>query len=177
MSLLPGSALDLRNGLPHRHLYSLHSGVLAVHFARSARLVLSTLALCAALAAPASAQDKRAYFSFAGENRLPDCTAASVQSAVAGSVAGADREYYGGRTILGIDGIREVAYRVNGISPLARRYCHGTASLSDGTYQSVHYLVEEHAGFVGISWNVEACLAPLDKWRVYGAHCSTARPR
>ncbi|MCX2721664.1 cytoplasmic protein [Roseibium salinum] len=147
-----------------------------MHLARSASLFLSALILSAALSAPASARDDRVYFSFAGENRLPECTAASVQSAVAGSVARARKDYYGGRTILGIDQVQEVGYQINGISPVARRYCRGKASLSDGSYQSVHYLVEEHAGFVGVSWNVEACLAPLDKWRVYGAHCSTTRP-
>ncbi len=147
-----------------------------MRIARSARLFLSALTVCASLAAPASADESRAYFSFGGEPRLPDCTAGSVQSAVAGAIARARRDYYNGRTILNIDEITEVAYRANGISPLARRYCRGKASLSDGSYQSVHYLVEEHAGFVGISWNVEACLAPLDKWHVYGARCSTARP-
>ncbi|MHA7777068.1 cytoplasmic protein [Roseibium sp. M-1] len=148
-----------------------------MNIARSVRLTFSALALCASVAAPAMADDNRVYFSFSsGEKRLPDCTAASVQSAVAGSVARARKDYYGGRTILNIDRISEVSYRVNGVSPVARRYCKGTASLSDGTIQSVHYLVEEHAGFVGVSWNVEACLAPLDKWRVYGAYCSTTRP-
>ena len=146
-----------------------------MRFARSARF-LAALAISASATAPALADDFRAYWSFGGDKRLPECAASSVQSAVAGSVASARKEYIG-RTILGIDEISEVAYRVNGISPLARRYCRGKASLSDGTYQSVHYLVEEHAGFVGISWNVEACLAPLDKWRVYGAYCSTTRPR
>jgi hypothetical protein len=152
------------------------SGVFAVRIARSARLCLAALTVCAGFATPAAADEFRAYFSFGGEKRLPECTAASVQSAVTGSVARARQDYYGGRTIMGINEIREVAYRVNGISPLARRYCRGKASLSDGSYQSVHYLVEEHAGFVGVSWNVEACLAPLDKWHVYGAYCSTARP-
>ena len=147
-----------------------------MHIACSARLLLSSMIVCASFAAPAVAEEHRAYFSFGGENRLPECSAASVQSAVAGSIASARRDYYEGRTILGIDGIQEVNYRVNDISPLARRYCHGTASLSDGSYQAVYYMVEEHAGFVGIGWNVEACLAPLDKWRVYGAYCSTVRP-
>lgn len=148
-----------------------------MRIARFVRLSLATLAVCAIVTPPAVADDFRAYWSFGGDNRLPECTAASVQSAVAGSVARAKQDYYGGRTILGIDNIAEVAYRANGISPLARRYCRGKANLSDGSYQSVHYLVEEHAGFVGVSWNVEACLAPLDKWRVYGAYCSTTRPR
>ncbi|WP_298985417.1 cytoplasmic protein [uncultured Roseibium sp.] len=147
-----------------------------MRIARSARLILSVLTACASLATPAIADEHRAYFSFGGEPRLPDCTAGSVQSAVAGSVAKARKDYYGGRTILSIEEITEVAYRANDVSPLARRFCRGKASLSDGSYQSVHYMVEEHAGFVGVSWNVEACLAPLDKWRVYGAYCSTARP-
>jgi hypothetical protein len=152
------------------------SGVYAVHIARTVCLTLSALAFCASLAAPAAANDDRVYFSFASGNRLPDCTAASVQSAVAGTVARARRDYYDGRTILSIDGISEVNGRGNDVSPIERRYCKGTASLSDGSIQAVHYMVEEHAGFVGLGWNVEACLAPLDKWRVYGDHCSTARP-
>ncbi|GAB4521075.1 MAG: hypothetical protein Tsb0019_22320 [Roseibium sp.] len=145
--------------------------------ARSVRLTLSALIVCAGIASPAAADDYRVYFSFSGEKRLPDCTAASVQSAVAGSIARAKKDYYGGRTIVSVDDIREVGYRENGVSPVARRYCLGKAGLSDGSYQSVHYMVEEHAGFVGVGWNVEACLSPLDKWRVYGAGCSTVRPR
>lgn len=143
----------------------------------SPRLIACALTLCATFSGAAQAEENRAYFSFGKEPRLPDCSASSVQSAVTGSVARARKDYNGGRTILAIDDIKEVAYRVNGISPLARRYCSGRASLSDGSRYSVYYLVEEHAGFVGVSWNVEACLAPLDKWHVYGGQCSTARPR
>ena len=147
-----------------------------MHIARSARMILSALAVCTALTMPSTAEEFRPYFSFGGDKRLPDCTASSVQSAVAGSVARAYNDYYGGRTIVGINGIRELSYRANDISPIARRYCTGTADMSDGSQQHLHYLIEENAGFVGISWNVEACLSSLDKWRVYGAHCSTARP-
>ncbi len=147
-----------------------------MHVARQVRLILAALTVSAGLAAPAAADENRAYFSYSHDPRVPECSAASVQSAVAGSVARARKDYYGGRTIVGIGEIRETGYRENGVSPLARRYCRGKASLSDGSYQSVYYLVEENAGFVGISWNVEACLAPLDKWRVYGAYCSTTRP-
>ncbi|TYC55874.1 cytoplasmic protein [Rhodobacterales bacterium] len=139
-------------------------------------MILSALSVCATLTVPALAADYREDV-LRSDPHLPECTAASVQSAVAGTVARAHRDYYNGRTILGIDQIQELRYEIYGVSTLARRYCRGTASLSDGTIQSVHYMVEEHAGFVGVSWNVEACLAPLDKWRVYGAHCSTVSPR
>jgi len=148
-----------------------------VPIARPVRLLVSALALSACLAAPASAGDHRVYFSFSGEKRLPDCTAASVRSAVTGAIARAQKNYYGSRTVVSVDEVREVSYRENGVSPVARRYCHGKAGMSDGSFRSVHYMVEEHAGFVGVGWNVEACLSPLDKWRVYGAGCSTVRPR
>lgn len=139
---------------------------------------LSVFLICAAgLCTSAAASENRAYFSFAHEPRLPECSAASVQAAVAGTLARAKESYAGGRTITQINDVREVSYWVNGLSPLARRYCRGTARLSDDSIRTVHYLLEENAGFVGVSWNVEACLAPLDKWRIYGAYCSTVRPR
>ncbi|MEO9528766.1 cytoplasmic protein [Roseibium sp.] len=147
-----------------------------MRFARFVRLTLSALTLSASLSAPAVADDHRVYFSFSGENRLPVCTAASVKSAVSGAIARARKDYYGGRTILSLDEISEVGYGQNGVSPVARRYCRGKAGLSDGSFQSVQYMVEEHAGFVGVGWNVEACLSPLDTWRVYGVGCSTVRP-
>ncbi|MET1411909.1 cytoplasmic protein [Roseibium sp. HPY-6] len=144
--------------------------------ARFVRLILSALAICTFFTVPSGAEENRAYLSLSGKNRLPDCTANSVQKAVRKSVARAYADYYGGRKIVGIQEISELAFHVNGVSPLARRYCTGEASMSDGSQQHLHYLIEENAGFVGISWNVETCLSPLDKWRVYGSHCSTARP-
>ncbi|WP_208998275.1 hypothetical protein [Roseibium aquae] len=140
--------------------------------------LLSTGLLGFALAIPAAyATENRAYFSWNKAPRPPSCESASVQAAVAGTLARARTDYAGGRTITAIDGVREVAFQENQISPLARRFCRGTASLSDGSTHSVHYKLTEHGGFVGLSWAVEACLAPLDKWRVYGSYCSTTRPR
>ena len=141
------------------------------------KFVGTAIVLTSILGTGAAATENKAYFSYPSDPRLPDCSAAAVHSAVAGTLARAKADYADGRTITRIDRVREVAYRVNGISPLARRYCRGTASLSDGSVKTVHYLLEENAGFVGVSWNVEACLSPLDKWRVYGAYCSTTRPR
>nr|WP_246476159.1 cytoplasmic protein [Roseibium litorale] len=117
------------------------------------------------------------YYGPAQSSRLPACEAASVQAAVGGSLA---REaHYSGtlHTVMGLENIRELANHTNGISPLERRYCTGLARLTDGSQHTVYYKLVEHAGFVGLSWNVEACFAPFDKWRVYGASCSTVRPR
>lgn len=142
----------------------------------AAQILAALVVAVTSLITPAMAGE-RVYFSFAGDPRLPECTSGSVQSAVAGTLARANVSYAGGRRITSIDRIRQVAYQDNGVSPIARRYCRGTATLTDGTTRAVHYKLVEHAGFVGVSWNVEACIAPLDKWYVYGAHCSTVRPR
>lgn len=144
---------------------------------RFARCVFLPIVFLLGLTVAAAADDNRVYFSSGSEPRLPDCTAGSIQGAVARSVARAQKSYFHGRRILGLDNIRQAAYQVNGVSPVARRYCQGKASLSDGTIRPVYYMIEEHAGLFGIGWNVETCLAPLDKWHVYGAWCSTARPR
>jgi len=141
------------------------------------RKTSTALLVLAALCSGAQATENRAYFSMTKDPRLPACDSASVHSAVAGTLARARADYADGRTITIIEDTTEVRYQENDVSPLARRYCRGTANLSDGKLQTVHYKLVEHAGFIGIGWAVEACLSPLDKWRVYGAYCSTTRPR
>ncbi|ADZ69652.1 hypothetical protein [Polymorphum gilvum] len=136
---------------------------------------LALAVLAASLAGPALATE-RVYFSWNTEPRLPACDEGSVRSAVAGTFARADADYYGGRMIVTLDRVAEVSPRPGGVSPLARRYCEGRATLTDGSVRRVYYKLVEHAGFVGLSWNVEACLAGLDKWYVHDARCRTVRP-
>ncbi|SHM28936.1 hypothetical protein [Roseibium suaedae] len=140
---------------------------------------LLAAALCLGAATPISgalAADAP-YYGPADTSRLPACEAASVQAAVGGRLA--QEAHYSGNphTVTGLDGVRELANHTNGISPLERRYCTGLARLTDGSQHTVYYKLEEYAGFVGLSWNVEACLASFDRWHVYGASCSTVRPR
>ncbi|NRG17679.1 hypothetical protein HPQ64_08260 [Rhizobiales bacterium] len=78
---------------------------------------------------------------------------------------------------MNLDRVVETGYQIGNPSPLARRYCEGHATLSDGNIHRVYYKVVEHQGFVGIRWNVEACLAGLDRWRVYDGNCRTVRPQ
>lgn len=148
-----------------------------MNLSRTARIALSALALIGMTASSALADSHRVYFSTSGEKRLPDCTASSVQGAVRNRIGRAIPSYYNGLRVLGLDNIQEARFEVNGVSPVARRFCSGTADLSDGSRQTINYLIEEHAGLFGIGWNVEACLGGRDKWHVYGAKCSTVRPR
>jgi hypothetical protein len=48
--------------------------------------------------------------------------------------------------------------------------------MSDGRARHVYYAIMEHSGFVGVSWNLRACVDGLDPWRVYDARCRTVRP-
>lgn len=138
--------------------------------AAAALLISSVLPLAGAQAADMS------YFDSTRQNPLPACEAPSVQAAVGGSLA-RQADYSGtSHTITGLDQVMELASHTNGVSPLARRYCAGLARLTDGSQHKIYYKLVEHAGFVGISWNVEACFAPFDRWHVYGASCSTVRP-
>lgn len=140
-------------------------------------------AIAAGLAGPVLAADlaqpveEPVYTEPVADQPIPNCLDASVQRAVSRRVARAYPGYYDGRTITTMDGVVETAYEIGTPSPLARRYCEGHATLSDGNMHRVYYKVIEHQGFVGISWDVEACLAGLDRWRVYDGYCRTARPQ
>lgn len=60
-------------------------------------------------------------------------------------------------------------------SPVARRYCGATATLSDGRERYVWFLIENPAGFAGLGNNVEFCVTGFDRWNVYNGHCRILR--
>lgn len=82
--------------------------------------------------------------------------------------------------LAGVERIRHVedvpGYKVTRPTMINRRYCQGHALLNNGKHPQVYYLIEQRAGFVGVSWNVEFCLAGYDPWRVHDGHCRTLRP-
>ncbi len=60
-------------------------------------------------------------------------------------------------------------------SPIARRYCHGTAELTDGRHKKIWYLIEDHQGLAGLGDNVEFCVSGFDRWNVYNSYCRILR--
>ena len=56
-----------------------------------------------------------------------------------------------------------------------RRWCQARAHIANAHARSVFYVVEGYAGFAGIRFGVESCIAGHDLWNVHGATCSTAR--
>ena len=138
-------------------------------------LIAATLLLAVAASAPAAAEE-RPYLSFNGEPRLPACAAPAVRNAVTSQIARAHPDYIDGITIQAMERVVETAYIVNRPSPYARRYCEARAEMSDGRTRRVYYAILEHGGFVGLRWNLRACVAGLDPWRVYDGRCRTVRP-
>ncbi len=59
--------------------------------------------------------------------------------------------------------------------PIARRYCHATAHLSDGRHRKVWYLIEGKMGFASIGQGVEFCVSGFDRWMVYNGSCRVLR--
>jgi len=108
---------------------------------------------------------------------LPVCDDGSVLARVSEKFSYYDAHIIGsGLTIADLSNIRETRLRVSGPSLIPRRYCDATATLSNGRRSEVVYLIEAHAGFASIVWNVQSCLPAFDPYRVYGAWCRSIRP-
>lgn len=77
--------------------------------------------------------------------------------------------------IVDVEEVREKRHSVNDPSPIERRWCQAHARLDDGKHPQLYYLIERRAGFVGITWNVEFCLAGYDRWHVHDGQCRAVR--
>ena len=117
-----------------------------------------------------------------GRGAVPLCDDPRVLRQVQSKFAWADRntwsEISNRKTTISINAIGNIKqrYSLNQTKSLiTHRHCDGTATLSNGKNPRVYYLVQERMGFAGISWKVQFCVAGYDRWRVYGAHCSTLR--
>jgi hypothetical protein len=146
--------------------------------------ILTGLAILAFLAIPARAADYGAYGeSYAGVpycthfHCLPVCDEAKVLASATAQFARYDANIiHSGLSIAGITNIRETKVKVDGPSLIPRRYCHATATLSDGRRSELVYLIEYQAGFASFHYGVQSCLPGYDPYRVYGAWCRSIRP-
>jgi hypothetical protein len=74
-----------------------------------------------------------------------------------------------------IEKIRETDFSL-GPSPIARRLCAATVSLSDGTVSRLAYRIERSTGFaapgyLGLPSGVDFCVVGHDPWRVHDGNC------
>jgi hypothetical protein len=148
---------------------------------RSARrliaLVLGVQLLPAFVATPAHAIEPLIK-AVVTDRSVPDCTSASVIETVRGKFAASDAGVlHAGLALSSVDRIAQTYAGQDDPSPYARRYCTARATLSNGKTTTLYYLVEQQAGFVGVTWNVDACLAGYEPWNVHDGRCHTVRHR
>ena len=122
--------------------------------------------LMAGLALAASGAPALAFF------WMPQCHSGFITAMILSKFNWGDgHPRYRGLSILSIDGEHERLVEYFGPSPIGRRYCQGTAYLSNGEQVPVHYLIEQSMWVAGTGWNVEVCVADHDRWHVYGGNC------
>lgn len=78
--------------------------------------------------------------------------------------------------IVGIERVREAAFRPWSAQTIPRRFCSGVARVSDGSRHAVHYSILETSGWLGVGWGVEWCVVGLDRNWAYNPACRMARP-
>jgi hypothetical protein len=72
--------------------------------------------------------------------------------------------------------VREVAVRPWAVDTMPRRFCSGTALVSDGVKRRVNYSIIEDGGIIGATWGVEWCVVGLDRNWAYNPNCRMALP-
>ena len=110
-----------------------------------------------------------------GDETVPACDAPSVVRAAERFVRRADPAYRA-PAIAALEPVRELHDTFTNPSPRVRRYCAASVLLESGGRADAYYVVEEDAGFVGVSWSVYVCVDGHDRWRVYDGRCRVARP-
>jgi len=78
--------------------------------------------------------------------------------------------------IVGFENIRETAVLPWAAQSVPRRFCSGTAVISDGMRRPIYYSIAEDTGMIGMDWGVNFCVIGLDRNWAYGPACRAAKP-
>lgn len=79
-------------------------------------------------------------------------------------------------TITGFGNIREIAFRPWQSDNIPRRFCTGSAMVSDGKVRTVNFSIIEDGGFAGYDQGVDFCVVGLDRDWAYNPACRAAKP-
>jgi hypothetical protein len=141
------------------------------------------LAVCIVLgfAAPAAAASWfELNFGLSGpryDAHVPLCNDPGVLGRLSSKFAHKEGEFWNSNLeILGIERIRETAFRPWDAQAIPRRFCSGVARISDGTKRPLHYSINETGSWLGVGWGVEWCVVGLDRNWAYNPSCLMARP-
>jgi len=108
---------------------------------------------------------------------VPLCDDPGVFAQISSKFANKEGEFWNSNLeVVGVERVREVAFRPWGAQAIPRRYCNAVALVSDGRKRPVHYSISETGSWLGASWGVEWCLVGLDRNWAYSPACRVARP-
>ncbi len=127
---------------------------------------------------PAERRERSHELSLRGYDAgLPACSDPAVLGNIASRFETTERRFWNSDLkILGFERIEQVAWRPWGLDYIPRRYCTGTAIVSDGYRHKVNFSIREDLGFIGIGWGTEACVDGFDRHYAYAPHCKQAAP-
>jgi hypothetical protein len=111
---------------------------------------------------------------------LPACDDPAVLGKISARFAEKERRYWqSALSIVSFDRVHEIAFRPwarGAPDAIPRRFCSGTALVSDTLPRPIHYWIGEDTGMIGASWGVEWCVVGLDRNWAYNPGCRMARP-
>ncbi len=110
------------------------------------------------------------------DESVPGCEQSSVIETIRSKFGDADAAILkSGLSIAAVDHIKETYAGINDPRHYLHRYCEAHVQLSNGKTPVVYYLVEQEAGFSGITWNVEFCVAGYEPWHIHDGNCHAVR--
>ncbi len=128
----------------------------------------------AGLARPQVPAEDR-YDSFQGV--LPGCADPAVVERIQSRFHAREAEFWkSGLEIVGLAQVREIGFRTNGLDLIPRRYCVAEAQMNNQSVREVSYTIDEDLGIIGWGFDVEWCVAGLDRNYAYAPDCKMARP-
>jgi|SRR5271166_3270821 len=115
---------------------------------------------------------------------LPLCDDPHVLYDIAARFHQTENEYWGGvYAIGGYERVRDIGFRVNGLSYIPRRYCVARAFVVDPKAppelkkpHTVVYAIGANEGIIGQPWGVEWCVVGFDRMLAYAPDCYVLRP-
>jgi hypothetical protein len=111
------------------------------------------------------------------KGRMPPCDSPNVVARIKSKFLYAEqRTFHWGVAIDQVTDIYELPEVIRNTSLIGRRFCRGTAWLTNGRNSEVVFLIESKQGFASIGWRVESCLPAFDPWHVYGSWCRSIKP-
>lgn len=140
----------------------------------TAVLIGTAAAPIAALARPQVPAEDR-YDSYQGV--LPSCADPAVFERIQSRFHARKSEFWkSGLEIVGLAQVREIGFRTNGLDLIPRRYCVAKAEMNNQSVREVSYTIDEDLGIIGWGFDVEWCVAGLDRNYTYAPDCKIARP-